>query len=335
MKTDTLFNSGEEFFALTPDHVMNAVEQSGLRCTGRCLSLSSMENRVYEMEIEKDDGGREFVVSKFYRPNRWTKEQILEEHEFLFDLEDKEIPVVAPLKFPDGESLKKCKVTGIYYCLFPKKGGRSSDELTFRSLEILGRQLGRLHLVGRTKKAQHRLKLNTQTYFLENLNKLSELNSIEADYQFKRYENVVLNLEKKITPLFEGVHTQRIHGDCHLGNLIWRDDLLFFIDFDDFLMGPAVQDFWLIFPWDKSDESFLKRDAFLNGYEQMCSFDWATLKLIEPLRAMRFVYYSTWIAKRYHDPIFKKFFPHFGTSSYWEQEIRNLEDILMTDESNP
>jgi Ser/Thr protein kinase RdoA (MazF antagonist) len=116
---------------------------------------------------------------------------------------------------------------------------------------------------------------------------------------------------------------------CHLGNLIWRDDLLYFIDFDDFLTGPPVQDFWLLFPWDQSDESFQKRDAFLAGYDQMCSFDWSTLKLIEPLRAMRFVYYSTWIAKRYQDPIFQKFFPHFGSSQYWEEDIRNLEDILQ------
>jgi len=317
----------EFFFSLTPEIILNAIEKLGLRVTGRCLALNSMENRVYEIEIvtdnETDCVSDQFVIAKFYRPGRWSRNQILEEHSFLNELKEDEIPVIAPLKF-EGKTLFLDDTTGLHYCLFPKKGGRMAYEMTEEQLEIVGRMLARIHNVGGSKESEHRLKINLETFAMSNLNYLLE-NKIIPTHLETQYKNNVEELCHISAPYFEGVQNIRIHGDCHWGNIITRDSEIFFIDFDDMLVGPAVQDIWLVVPGD-DEYSVRRRNILLDAYETMRSFDYRTLKMVEPLRALRFIHFSAWIAKRWEDPAFKNAFAQFGETHYWDTQTRDLNE---------
>jgi Ser/Thr protein kinase RdoA (MazF antagonist) len=325
------------FFELTPDVILDAVEAAGFRCTGRVLPLNSMENRVYEVELELDEGvtpvtpSEKFRIVKFYRPGRWTEAQILEEHQFLQDLEAAEIPAVAPLKFSDGSTLKKLAKGEIWYTVFPKVGGRSPDELSEDQLEQVGRLLARLHQVGATREAPNRIQLNPHTYGIENLNYLLKAKAIPAEIE-NRYQTVVNRICDISTPWFDEKTFQRIHGDCHLGNLLWGSAGLFWVDFDDMVRGPKVQDLWLLIPG-RDQDARRQLNALLEGYEQMLPFDRSTLRLIEPLRALRFVHFSAWISKRWSDPAFPKYFAHFGSARYWQEQLADLEDQLRLIES--
>lgn len=321
------------FFELTPDRVLEAVEAAGLRCTGRCLSLNSFENRVYDVELEAEDGeakprnpSANRRVVKFYRPGRWSREQILEEHEFLADLVSAEIPAIAPIAFPDGQTLRQTPVGGIWYALFPKVGGRAPDELSDDQLRWIGRLLGRIHSVGASKSADHRVKISPDTYGLANLEYLLEKNSIPLEFR-SRYETAVRRICEVSAPEFAAAPAHRIHGDCHLGNLLWNDQGPFFLDFDDMLRGPAIQDLWLLLSGDKT-EGNRQLEALLEGYEEMRGFDRSTLRLIEPLRALRFVHYTAWIARRWEDPAFPLAFPQFGSHRYWSDMTDDLEQQL-------
>jgi Ser/Thr protein kinase RdoA (MazF antagonist) len=315
------------FFALTPDRVLEAVETAGILCTGRCQALNSFENRVYDVEIEMD--GRPATPSanhrvvKFYRPGRWSKEQILEEHEFLRDLEAAEVPAVAPLPFPDGETLRTLE-SGIHYCLFPKVGGRAPDELDRESLKRVGRLLARVHQVGRAKQAAHRIALTPDTYGIANLEFLLEKNLIPDEFR-DRYEKAARDLCATVAPWFAETRAQRVHGDCHLGNLLFNPSLgaggWYFVDFDDMLVAPPVQDLWLLLP----DRDRQKLEVLLEGYEEIGDFDRTSLRLIEPLRALRFIHYTGWVARRWDDPAFPQAFPQFGSYRYWKDETEDLE----------
>ncbi|MGZ3699318.1 MAG: serine/threonine protein kinase, partial [Bdellovibrionota bacterium] len=241
------------FFELTPDRVLAAVESSGLLCTGRCLTLNSFENRVYDVELDPESPGVSAGptgarrVAKFYRPGRWSEKQILEEHEFLHDLIEAEIPAIAPLPFPDGRTLHQMPDSGIWYAIFPKVGGRAPDELTSEQLRIIGRLLARIHTVGASREAPHRVRIDPTTYGLANLEFLLERELIPLDFR-ARYEAAVRAICAQAGPLFAAASTHRIHGDCHLGNLLWNGTQAFFLDFDDMVRGPAVQDMWLLIP---------------------------------------------------------------------------------------
>ncbi|MCB9091213.1 MAG: serine/threonine protein kinase [Halobacteriovoraceae bacterium] len=321
------------FYQLTPEIILDTLQNLDLEVTGRCLSLNSMENRVYEIEIANHQNFSELVnpavVAKFYRPGRWSEEQIREEHEFLFDLVESEIPVIPPLKF-EGESLFKLEEMAIYYAIFPKKGGRAPDELKTEQLEILGRTLARLHNVGATKSAKNRVTISPESYGLQNLKFLKESRSIPAHLE-NAYSDVVEEICALSEPLFKNISFLRIHGDCHLGNVISREsEGMFLIDFDDMLMGPAVQDIWLLTP---GNDSFALSDRaiLLESYQTMRNFDPKELKLIEPLRALRYIHFSAWIAKRWSDPAFQKAFPHFGEPQYWDiqlQDLRNQREMI-------
>lgn len=318
------------FYKLTPEKVLDAVESSGLCCTGRCMALNSMENRVYEVEIETDGlvktPSEKFRVVKFYRPGRWSLEQILEEHAFLLELLENEIPVVAPLKFDDGKTLHKDEATGIWYALFKKVGGRSPDEFSDDQLERIGRLLARIHNVGASSKALHRLEMNPKTFGLGALSYLLENNKIPAAFM-DRYKNAVQKICEISTPWFSETGFQRVHGDCHLGNLLWNAAGPFFLDFDDMVRGPCVQDLWLIVSG-RDAESKEKFEVLLSSYEQMREFDRRTLRLIEPLRALRFVHFNAWKAKRWDDPSFPRAFPYFGTEKYWSEQTVDIEEQL-------
>lgn len=296
---------------------MEAAEQGGMRPTGSCMALNSYENRVYDLALE--DGSH--VVAKFYRPGRWTREQIGEEHEFLFDLRDDEIPVCAPLILSGGESIRE--IEGIYYSIWPRTGGRAPDELSDTVLEMMGRLLARIHNKGAEKKAVHRPELTGTYYGLDPL-ALLESRGFLPLHLAERYRNAVKAIVALFDSLRKDVPVHRIHGDCHLGNILQGSEGWFFLDFDDFLTGPAVQDVWMLVPA-RDQEGLRQRRVFLDAYRQFRDFEDSWLRLVEPLRTLRYIRYAAWIAERWEDRIFPQVFPHFGTPEYWEEETRDLE----------
>lgn len=308
------------FLALTPEKVLDAVEAAGHRCNPLCYPLNSFENRVYEVELED----RTRIIAKFYRPGRWSDAQILEEHRFIQDLVEAEIPACPVLPFPDGTTLKRQE--GIYYSLAERRGGRAPDELDFATAERLGMLVGRMHVVAVQREAPHRLRMTPELWIRENIRFL-EGAGVVAERSWPRYRAAALAIADLAEEALTGVATHRIHGDLHLGNLLFRDPALNVLDFDDMVVGPPVQDLWLALPG-RDDWARRQREAFLEGYERFRPFDRATLKLIEPLRAMRVIHYSTWLARRWHDPVFPATWPHFGTEGYWADETDELEQQL-------
>lgn len=316
----------EEFRQLTPERVLDAVEACGGRCTGRFFALNSYENRVYQFELE--DGSS--VVGKFYRPGRWSREAILEEHAFLSEIAEIEVPVACPIELPGGSTLGE--VRGIFYALFPRVRGRVPQELDDEETEVLGRLLARIHNVGVLRDAPHRLRLTPESYGEQNLALLLSLDVLPREVR-DNYAFTVRALLERIRPFFNDIPVHRIHGDCHLGNLIWTSGGPTFLDFDDTLVGPAVQDVWMLIP-SFDAEGRRQREALLEAYREFRDFDPDWLRLVEPLRALRFVHYSTWIARRFGDPIFQRTFPHFGTVQYWEREVLDLrEQIARIDDA--
>ncbi len=326
------------FYEVTPERILRAVEALGVACTGRVLQLNSMENRVYEVELDIDPDSvsspsERFLVVKFYRPGRWSREQILEEHRFLFDLRQEDIPVVAPLRFSDGESLHTEKDSGILYCLFPKAGGRSPDELKDDQLDQLGRLLARVHMVGGRSESPSRLRLTPETYGLRNATFLAQSGALPAEIS-AAYQSVVQQLVDLCTPWFQEARTQRVHGDCHLGNVIWGREGLCFVDFDDMVVAPCVQDVWLMLPG-RDEEARRQLGRILRAYETMRAFDHSEIRLIEPLRGLRLVHYSAWVARRWEDPAFPRSFPHFGSNQYWREQLSDISEIVQISRADP
>ncbi|PJZ70346.1 stress response serine/threonine protein kinase YihE [Leptospira perolatii] len=311
---------GKEFYnRLNIDSVLTAVELAGFSVTGRCLALNSLENRVYDVGTE--DGSR--LIVKFYRPGRWSKEQILEEHFFLRELAEAEIPVICPIPFQNNETLQE--VNGIYYALWPAQNGRLTEELSEPDLPILGRLLARIHNVGEVKPCRHRLELNLQNFGRIPLEFLLGDQWIPKSLQ-DRYKSAANQLFQTYYEHSKEVPIHRIHGDCHKGNLIQTPDSFCFIDFDDFVTGPAVQDFWMLLPFGDARADY-ERGLFLAGYREFREFSDSWFRLVEPLRGLRYIHYSAWIAKRWDDPSFPNAFPHFGTDEYWEKETADLERL--------
>ncbi|HOP63602.1 MAG TPA: serine/threonine protein kinase [Spirochaetota bacterium] len=308
------------FYTLTPDIVIKAVEENGFTTSGHYMVLNSYENRVYDLRLEEGS----HIIVKFYRPGRWTGEQILEEHAFLNELDENEVPVCAPLSFPDGGTLREAE--GIFFAVWPRTGGRIPEELSDEELLNLGRLIARIHNNGSAKPAVHRLSLTAESYALKPLEFLIE-NNFLPDHIRDRYSNAVKEIAGIYSSLAADVPVHRIHGDCHPGNLLKGVNGFFFLDFDDFLTGPAVQDIWMLIQ-SRDDEGRRQRDMLISGYREFRDFEYSWLQLVEPLRALRYIHYSTWIAKRWLDPAFPGIFPHFGTDRYWEEETADLEDQI-------
>lgn len=319
------------FHDLGPDRVLNLVEMElGIRCNNLFRTLNSYINRVFEIETE--EGIR--LVVKFYRPGRWSKKAILDEHKFLTQLAEQEIPVIAPLLFRDGETLAASE--GLLYAIFPKCGGRSSDEFTDEEWLQLGRLIGRVHKVGETAKAKHRITMAPQQSTLSQLNYLLGSSCVTEELK-PLLKSTVLRIIEEIEPLFAKTKMIRIHGDCHFSNVIHRPgESLHLIDFDDMAMGPPVQDVWMLLPGG-ADEAVVELDLFLEGYETFRPFDRRTLRLIEPLRAMRFIHYMAWCVHQVEADGMTRAIDDFGTHDYWQREINDLVDqeIRIAEDKQP
>lgn len=308
------------FLSLTPERVLAAVEAGGLQCNNLCYPLNSFENRVYEVELT--DGSR--VVAKFYRPGRWNESQILEEHRFLAQLDEADLPVCTMRPFPDGASLKQ--IDNIYYCLSERRGGRAPDELNAALTYRLGMLVGRMHNVAAADPGSNRRPVDGEHFVRQPLTWLEEHRSIPPALE-GRYFGAAHRIAEHADRLLAQTDVHRIHADLHLGNVLLRDDRFNLLDFDDMAPGPAVQDLWLALPG-RDEETLRLREVFIAGYERFRLFDRSSLRLIEVLRGLRLVRYAVWLARRWHDPAFRAGWPHFGTFEYWEGETRDLEDQL-------
>ncbi|MCK6574165.1 serine/threonine protein kinase [Myxococcota bacterium] len=323
-----------DFHALSPERILDAVEFGGRRCTGRFLTLNSYENRVYQLELEPDadaDGDANrgpMVVGKFYRPGRWSPAGIRAEHAFLAELAAADVPVVTPLVLNPVTGDTLGEAFGILYALFPRVGGRAPEEPTDDELRVLGRTLARLHQIGADAPAPDRPRLTPETYGRDNLRFLLEHDVLPPEVR-EHYRTTVSALLERMAPLFTDVPMHRIHGDCHRGNLLMTPRGPMLLDFDDFVTGPAVQDVWMLVP-SADAEGDRQRRVLVEAYDTLRAFDPSWLRLVEPLRALRFIHYATWIARRVHagDPVFARTFPHFGTLQYWQREVQDLREQI-------
>jgi Ser/Thr protein kinase RdoA (MazF antagonist) len=307
---------------LSPEAVLDALEAQGLRCDGRVLALNSYENRVYQLGIE--DG--EPVVAKFYRPGRWSDAAIREEHQFAAELAAQEIPVVAPLA-NSGQTLHLHR--GFRYAIFPRRGGRWPELGTAEEREWVGRFLGRIHAVGRAGQFRERLRLS-----VEDLGRRSRDFLLEGEWmpeylatKYADLTDALLGAVEERARGWRGAAQGRILGDCHRGNILWTDLGPHFVDLDDCVTGPAIQDLWMLLAGNEQEMRTELTDL-LKGYEQFLAFDRRELALIEPLRALRMIHYAAWLARRWEDPAFPKAFPWFAEPRYWEEHYRALEEQL-------
>ena len=306
------------YAGLTPDLILDAIEATGFMPTGSLLELNSYENRVYQLELEDDS----FVVTKFYRPERWSTEQILEEHRFTQELIDHELPAVGPL-LRDGTTLFEHE--GFRFAVFPRQGGHPPNIENQDDLKVLSRTLGRMHSVGsiapfatRPSLSIDRLGTSSRKFLLEN-----QFIPLELE---PAYASITEHLLERLTPMFDDAAPwRRIHGDCHLGNLLWRNDLPHFVDFDDCVNGPPIQDLWMLLSGER-DEREAQLGMILEAYGQFATFDLSTLRLIEPLRTLRIMHHAAWIGRRWNDPAFPRAFPWFNSERYWSEHILSLRE---------
>lgn len=306
---------------LTPELILQALEQVGLQPTGSLLALNSYENRVYQAELED----KLFVVVKFYRPQRWSDAAILEEHEFARELAEQEIPVITPMTF-DGQTL--LEFGGYRYAVYPRRGGRWPELDNKDNLQLLGRLLGRMHRVGRSNQFAHREQLTVQSRGRDALAFLQQSTLLPDELKH--------NFIAAVDPLLDVIETQfvavgasslRLHGDCHPGNILWTPNGPHFVDLDDCCTGPAMQDLWMLLSGTQ-DEMAGQLLVLLEGYETFSVFDYAEIQLIEALRGLRLIHYCAWLARRWNDPAFPHHFPWFNTPRYWEEQIVTFREQL-------
>ena len=342
---NSLATSVHPFAALTPDQVLDALDGVGLRGDGRLIALSSYENRVYQVQLE--DGSA--VVTKFYRPGRWSQQQIQEEHDFSLELERAEVPAVAPLKL-DGATLHH--FGGFMFSVSPRRGGRAPELDDAEVLEWIGRFLARIHAVGAGADFVHRPALNLQTFGADSRSWLLENDKVPLDVQRLWADVSARALEmvgrhaclaaRAPAPGDESIRLLRLHGDCHPGNILWTPTDVpaaagpgpHFVDLDDARTAAAVQDLWMLLSGDRQQRQ-RQLGALVDGYEQLRAFDRRELALIEPLRTLRLIHYSAWLARRWDDPIFPINFPWFGSSDYWQGQVQMLEEQCEAMDEDP
>ena len=317
-------DSSHPYARLTPDLVLDGVAAAGLRPDGRLLSLNSYENRVYQVWLEDDT----VVVAKFYRPGRWSDAQIDEEHAFARELAEHEIPVVAPthsLRFADFR-----------VAIYPRRGGRTPELGDEKTLEWIGRFIGRIHAVGATRPFKQRETLTPKAFGHDARAFLLGTKFIPADL-LEAWKAVTTQALTGVDQAFQtakGARAIRLHGDCHVGNILWTDEGPHFVDLDDARMGPAMQDLWMLLSGDRASMT-RQLHAVLAGYEEFAEFDRRELYLLEALRTLRLIHYSAWIARRWEDPAFPAAFPWFNTQRYWQDRILELREQIALMQEEP
>lgn len=308
------------FQGLTPDLVVNALESVGLYPASGLLALNSYENRVYQFA----DDDRKRYVAKFYRPQRWRTEEINEELEFVEELAQAEVPAVSALEL-QGKRLHEFE--GYRFCVYTSIGGRAFEPNDLDELERLGRQIGRMHAVAQAGKFKVRETIDYEGFVERSVAELHQSVLLPAELKDAFFAILdPLSERLRSTPL-QDFEYQRLHGDCHIGNILQYEEQLTFVDFDDCRSGPAVQDLWMMLNGSHQEQT-LQMDALLTGYEDFCEFDTAQLILIEPLRSFRIIQYMAWLSRRWQDSAFQRAFPWFAESRYWEQQILALKEQL-------
>jgi Ser/Thr protein kinase RdoA (MazF antagonist) len=319
-------HTSHPFDALTPDCVLDALDSVGLRGDGRLLALNSYENRVYQVYLE--DGA--IVVAKFYRPNtngaRWTDAQIQEEHDYSLELAAAEIPVVAPLNLGAGTL---AHFNGFRFSVTPKKGGRAPELDDPYTLEWIGRFIGRIHAIGGARAFEHRERVDVATFGIAPRDWLLANDWVPPEVRglWSSAVNKAIDIAQACFDKTADLPTVRLHGDCHPGNILWTPETAsapagpHFVDFDDARQGPPAQDLWMLLSGDRADMTRQLSDV-LAGYEDFMTFDRRQLYLIEALRTLRMIHYSTWLARRWDDPAFPVNFPWFNTGAYWQEQVQ-------------
>ncbi len=339
---DTSSETEHPFARLTPTLVLDSLASLGLWGDGRILSLNSFENRVYQAALESPVEGCEHVVLKFYRPERWTQAQIEEEHAFSMDLLADEVPVVAPMVL-QGNTLHNH--AGFSFSVCPRRGGRRPELDDFETLEWMGRFLARIHAVGAKRPFRHRPRLDSRTYAQNPRDWLLSHQAIAPEVQgawMTALEEALSIIESHPALKADQPDTTgdlRLHGDCHPGNVLWTPAELpgggpHFVDLDDAHTGPAVQDLWMLLSGERQQQT-QQLSALLDGYEQVRPFDRRQLALIEPLRTLRLIHYSGWLARRWHDPAFPINFPWFGSRDYWQGQVDMLHEQIEAMQDAP
>ena len=313
------------FSGLDPDTILDALESQGIFLLSGLLALNSYENRVYQFQA---DDNKRYVV-KFYRPARWTDAQILEEHSFAQELADSEIPIVAPLAL-NGKTLHH---HGDYrFTVFPSVGGRQFENDNLDQLEWMGRFIGRIHRVSQSKNFKQRPDIDTQSY-LDEPRQVLENSTLLPDHLKTAFFAILNPVISAASSAYKATDVIRLHGDCHPGNILWRDGPTF-VDLDDCRMGPAIQDLWMMLSGDRQQQ-LLQLDTLIEAYEEFQPFNTNQLALIEPLRAMRMVHYMAWLSRRWEDPAFPRAFPWFADDKYWEGQILALKEQLSAMQEAP
>jgi Ser/Thr protein kinase RdoA (MazF antagonist) len=322
--------SNQAFASLTPDNMLDAVESTGVLCNGQFLALNSYENRVYQVGLETGEP----LVVKFYRPKRWSDEAIIEEHRFTQALAADEIPVIAPLANAGGETLRHYK--GSRFALYPCQGGRAPELDNPEQLEQLGRFIGRIHMLGAARPFAHRPTVDIESYLTVPSRFLLREGFVPA-HLIDAYESLIRDLTPRVEACYQRagrIAHIRLHGDCHPGNILWRDDGPRIVDFDDARMGPPVQDLWMFLSGERPYMTARLADL-LEGYTQFRDFNPAELHLVEALRTLRMVHFTGWLAKRWDDPAFPQAFPWFDSLNFWEEHILTLREQLAKMEEPP
>lgn len=314
-----------DFSGLTPDLILDAIESQDVVVESGLLALNSYENRVYQFIAED----KKRYVAKFYRPQRWSQAQIQEEHDFSIELASHDIPVVAPL-ICNGQSLHI--YNDYYFALFPSVGGRQFEVDNLDHVEWMGRFIGRIHSVARSADFIHRSTISVDEYLVRPLQELQNSPLIPSSLE-QAFFTILQQVAELTLALYSTTNNIRLHGDCHPGNILWRDGPTF-VDLDDCRSGPAVQDLWMMLSGDKQQQ-FIQMETLVEAYQEFCDFDLSELTLIEPLRAMRMVHYMAWLARRWQDPAFPQAFPWFADGKYWEQQILGLKEQLAALQESP
>jgi Ser/Thr protein kinase RdoA (MazF antagonist) len=322
------------FERLTPDFIGAAVESVGYVTDGRLLALNSYENRVYQVGVEGPDGAIATpMVAKFYRPGRWNRAAIEEEHAFALELAATEIPVVAPLSY-HGRTLHHHQE--FWFAVYPRQGGRWPELDKADDRLRLGRFLGRIHAVGARSKFRHRQQLNLHTWASESRRFLLQHDWI-PEHLGAAYESTSAQLLQRMQTQWHelaDLPQLRLHGDCHLGNVLWTEQGPHFVDLDDCMTGPAMQDLWMLLSGSRAEQA-QQLDELLEGYTQFANFDYRELALIETLRTLRVMHYAAWLARRWEDPAFPRAFPWFGDNKFWERHVLDLREQLAALDEQP